>query len=98
MTKFKLCACGVLKKTCKKHSPINFCNHGRLIARCKQCVKHKGRCLCGKQRGVCNVHGGWLLCPCGSPQHRSRCTACGTGAKLCMHKKRTNNCMDCLRE
>jgi hypothetical protein len=97
MTKYKICACGVLKNACKKHNPAAFCNHGRLIRKCKQCAKHIGVCACGKTRGTCLQHGGWLLCPCGSPQHRSRCTACGTGGKLCKHKKRQNNCMRCIR-
>jgi hypothetical protein len=98
MAKFKLCACNLLKRSCKKHNPAAFCNHGRLIRKCKQCSKHRGRCACGKQRGMCRTHGGWLLCKCGSVQHRSRCTVCGTGSKLCKHQKRVNNCMQCLRE
>ena len=93
----KLCSCGVFKKTCQKHSPINFCNCGKLIVTCMKCKPHIGRCMCGKKRGMCTVHGGWQLCKCQSGHHHSRCTACGNGKKLCEHKKRINNCMTCLR-
>jgi hypothetical protein len=93
----KLCSCGVLKQKCKKHSPINYCKCGKLIAKCKKCFVHIGRCSCGKRRGLCAIHGGWCLCVCGSGHHHSRCTVCGTGNKLCEHKKRYNNCMICLR-
>ena len=54
--------------------------------------------MCGKKRGMCTVHGGWQLCKCKSGHHHSRCTKCGSGNKLCEHKKRYNNCMTCLRE
>ena len=94
----KLCACGVFKKTCPKHTPINFCNCGILIINCDKCRPHIGRCGCGKKRGMCILHGGWQLCPCKSGHHYSRCTKCGSGGKLCEHKKRVNNCMICLRE
>ena len=94
----KLCSCGVFKKTCQKHSPINFCNCGKLIVTCTKCKPHIGRCMCGKKRGMCTVHGGWQLCKCKRGHHHSRCTKCGSGNKLCEHKKRYNNCITCLRE
>jgi len=96
--KIKLCACGVVKKTCALHSPINFCPCGTLISQCRKCRQHRGVCGCGKPRGLCREHGGYLLCPCGSGHHKSRCTKCGSGGKLCKHRKRVNNCMQCLRE
>ena len=96
--KIKLCACGVFKKNCPKHSPIHYCNCGTLIVNCANCKPHIGRCLCGKKRGMCVIHGGWLLCKCGSGHHNSRCTKCGSGGKLCEHKRRVNNCMTCLRD
>ena len=98
---FKLCACGVFKKNCRKHSPQNYCPCHKLIATCPKCVGHRGTCACGKPRGNCRIHGGWLCCrnpDCKSSQHHSRCTSCGTGSKLCAHGKRVNNCMKCLRE
>ena len=98
---FKLCACGVFKKNCRKHSPQNYCPCHKLIATCPKCVGHRGTCACGKPRGNCRIHGGWLCCRnqnCKSSQHHSRCTSCGTGSKLCAHGKRVNNCMKCLRE
>jgi hypothetical protein len=96
--KIKLCACGVVKKTCAVHSPNHFCPCGVLISQCKKCKPHRGVCGCGKPRGLCKEHGGYLLCPCGSGHHRSRCTKCGSGAMLCEHSKRLNNCMTCLRK
>ena len=93
----KLCACGVLKKTCKKHSAHKFCNCGIPIAACEKCRPHIGRCKCGKRRGMCIIHGGWQICPCGSGHHHSRCTVCGSGGKICQHNHRYNNCMTCLR-
>ena len=96
--KFTLCCCGILKTNCIKHSPLNFCNCGSLIANCDKCRIHRGICGCGKPRGVCATHGGYLLCSCGSGHHRSRCTKCGGGTKLCIHKRRVNNCMQCLRD
>jgi hypothetical protein len=96
--RIKLCACGEWKKTCAKHSPMNFCNCGKLIVNCEKCKPHIGRCQCGKRRGMCHIHGGWQLCSCGSGHHASRCTKCGSGGKLCEHKHRINNCMTCLRE
>ena len=93
----KICSCGVLTKSCPKHTPSNFCNCGKLIAQCLECQPHMGRCGCGKLRSNCQIHGGWNLCVCTSGQQKSRCTKCGNGWDLCEHKKRPNNCMTCLR-
>jgi hypothetical protein len=94
--KIKLCACGSIKRLCQLHSPQNFCNCKKLIKNCSKCKPFIGRC-CSKSRSMCRVHGGWSLCKCGSSQHHSRCSSCGSGAKLCSHGKRVNNCGECLR-
>lgn len=94
----KLCACGIVKKVCQKHSPANFCLCKKLIATCDKCREHRGRCGCGISRSMCKLHGGHCLCICGSGHHHSRCTKCGSGSKLCKHNKRKTGCMICARE
>jgi hypothetical protein len=94
---FKLCSHDVLKTRCPQCSPHKFCPCGTLIKNCPKCVSHIGRCGCGKSRSMCRIHGGWCLCKCGkSSMHSSRCSVCGSGSKLCEHKRRVNNCPTCL--
>jgi hypothetical protein len=95
--KFKLCSHDVLKRSCIICSPSLFCPCRKLIAKCAKCLPHKGRCGCGVARSMCRIHGGYSLCKCGSKMHHSRCTACGSGKKLCTHGRRINNCPECLR-
>lgn len=95
--KIKLCGCGVLKSSCHVHSPHLFCPCGKKIKGCDKCKIHIGRCACLKSRSMCSVHGGWSLCPCGSSHNHTRCSACGSGKKLCQHGKRMNNCRACSK-
>jgi hypothetical protein len=94
--KLKLCVHDILKKSCRICSPSLYCPCNKLIAKCAKCKQFIGRC-CEKSRSMCKTHGGWSLCKCGSNMHKSRCSACGTGKKLCIHKRRANNCPECSR-
>jgi hypothetical protein len=93
----KLCKCGILRRDCKTHNPSRFCPCGLVIANCDKCKEHIGRCGCGRARASCPKHGGWSGCVCGSGHHKSRCTKCGRGAKLCEHGKRKTGCLICAR-
>jgi hypothetical protein len=93
----RLCLHDVIKTRCRICSPHLYCNCNKLIKNCPKCKIHIGRCECQKSRSMCSKHGGWALCKCGSSQHHSRCSACGSGKKLCPHKRRMNNCTICSK-
>ena len=96
--KIKLCLHDIIKKSCSVCSPHLYCPCKKLIKNCDKCKQYAGkRKCCDRARSMCVTHGGWSLCPCGSSQHHSRCSACGSGKKLCIHKRRMNNCKECSR-
>ena len=96
--KYKLCSHDIIKNSCLVCSPHLYCPCKKRIKDCPKCKIHIGRCECQKSRSMCSIHGGWSLCKCGSSQNHTRCSACGSGKKLCQHKRRMNNCKQCSKE